>query len=258
MASPGLPESITAGVTTGHVSDHQNIHDLLNEFDLASQASTKGDLLVVSGGLIKRLPVGTDDQVLTADAAETAGVKWAAAAGGGGGGGDVTLIDSTLLASDTASITFSSIPNTHQSLWMKGRLRTDRAAAGDHIAIQVGNGTVDSGTNYHWGATIHTPSHSADSGTNDTQWDKMGWVAGASADSGLFGPVQWDFPDYADASQFRHVYVHGAWHYGAGFYNFQAGGVWKNTADKIDIITLAPLFGTVFLAGSQLSLYGLS
>ena len=88
MAGPGLPESITAGVTTGHVTDHQKIHDLLNEFDTTDQASTKGDLLVFSGGTIKRLPIGTNDHVLTADSAQTAGLKWAAAAGGGGGGGD--------------------------------------------------------------------------------------------------------------------------------------------------------------------------
>lgn len=43
--------------------------------------TTKGDLLVYDTGL-NRLPVGTDGQVLTADAASTPGVKWAAAAGG--------------------------------------------------------------------------------------------------------------------------------------------------------------------------------
>lgn len=86
MASPGLPESITAGVTTGHVTDHEKIHDLLNEFDSAAQAQATGDLLVFQDGLIKRLPVGSDGQVLTADSGETAGVKWAAGGGGGGGG----------------------------------------------------------------------------------------------------------------------------------------------------------------------------
>src|SRR5690606_32703445 len=85
MASPGLPESITAGVTTGHVTDHEKIHDLLNEFDAAAQAQATGDLLVFQDGLIKRLPVGSDNQVLTADSTQPAGVKWAAGGGGGGG-----------------------------------------------------------------------------------------------------------------------------------------------------------------------------
>src|SRR5690606_9797924 len=87
MASPGLPESITPGVTTGHVTDHEKIHDLLNEFDSAAQAQATGDLLVFQDGLIKRLPVGSDNQVLTADSTQPAGVKWATPTGGGGGGG---------------------------------------------------------------------------------------------------------------------------------------------------------------------------
>lgn len=81
MASPGLPEDIAAGVTTGHVTDHEKIHDLLNEFDMAAQAEATGDLLVFQDGLIKRLPVGSNNQVLTADDQETAGVKWATPAG---------------------------------------------------------------------------------------------------------------------------------------------------------------------------------
>lgn len=46
--------------------------------------TTKGDLLVY-GSALARLPVGTNGQVLTADSAQTLGVKWAAASGGAGG-----------------------------------------------------------------------------------------------------------------------------------------------------------------------------
>lgn len=50
-----------------------------------SPLTTKGDMLVY-GTDNDRLPVGTNDYVLTADSAQPLGVKWAAAAGGGGGG----------------------------------------------------------------------------------------------------------------------------------------------------------------------------
>lgn len=82
MAGPNLPESITAGVTADHHTDHQKISDLLNEFDLDGQVTTKGDLLVYDGSLYKRLPVGADGTALVSDSAETLGVKW----GSGGGG----------------------------------------------------------------------------------------------------------------------------------------------------------------------------
>src|SRR5690606_30177440 len=84
MASPGLPEDITAGVTTGHVTDHEKIHDLLNEFDAAAQAQATGDLLVFQDGLIKRLPRGTPGQVLAV--AESGTLEWIDPPEGGGGG----------------------------------------------------------------------------------------------------------------------------------------------------------------------------
>ncbi len=55
--------------------------------------TTKGDVVVsATGGIPKRLGVGSNDDVLTADSAQTLGVKWAAAGGGGDGTIDPTAI----------------------------------------------------------------------------------------------------------------------------------------------------------------------
>jgi hypothetical protein len=48
----------------------------------SSPLTTKGDIFTFST-LAARLPVGTNNYVLTADSAEATGLKWAAAAGGG-------------------------------------------------------------------------------------------------------------------------------------------------------------------------------
>lgn len=52
-----------------------------------SLVDAKGDLIAATAAdVVARLAIGTDGQVLTADAAQTAGMKWATPSSGGGGG----------------------------------------------------------------------------------------------------------------------------------------------------------------------------
>lgn len=60
-------------------------------FDFLAPSTTKGDLIVFNGTDNVRLGVGTDTYVLTADAASSTGIKWAA----GGGGGGVSSVSGT-------------------------------------------------------------------------------------------------------------------------------------------------------------------
>ncbi|HXI19298.1 MAG TPA: hypothetical protein VNM48_23265 [Chloroflexota bacterium] len=56
-------------------------------FDALAPNTTKGDIAVRGATNNLRLPVGTNNYVLTADSAEAAGVKWASAGSGGSGTG---------------------------------------------------------------------------------------------------------------------------------------------------------------------------
>lgn len=47
--------------------------------------TTKGDLLTHDGSSYVRLPVGSDDYVLTADSGDPNGIVWAPSQGGSGG-----------------------------------------------------------------------------------------------------------------------------------------------------------------------------
>ncbi len=58
-----------------------------------SIADAKGDLVVATAdNTISRLPVGTNNQVLTADSTQTSGVKWATPASSSGSGVGVEMV----------------------------------------------------------------------------------------------------------------------------------------------------------------------
>jgi hypothetical protein len=67
--------------------DHGQLHGLSDDdhtqYVLRSILQQKGDLFVRTASGIARLPVGSDGQVLTADAAQAEGMKWATPSGSG-------------------------------------------------------------------------------------------------------------------------------------------------------------------------------
>jgi len=84
----GATARTSLGLTIGtHVQAWDNDLD-----DIAALTPTKGKIFVGNGSDWINLSVGDDDQVLTADADEASGTKWAAA---GGGGADIQYITSS-------------------------------------------------------------------------------------------------------------------------------------------------------------------
>lgn len=78
--------SSTAGLNAATLYQ-SNASGTVPSINLSSQ--TKGDVLAFDGGW-RRVPVGSNTQVLTADSTQLGGVKWAAAAGGIAGPGTST------------------------------------------------------------------------------------------------------------------------------------------------------------------------
>ncbi|MFV8249094.1 tail fiber domain-containing protein [Bdellovibrio bacteriovorus] len=101
----------------------------LGAFNALSPLTTKGDLLVRDATNNIRLPVGTNGQVLTADSAVTAGVKWATP-----NAGTVTSV------SGTAPVQVATGTSTPV-------ISVDAATTGARGVVQVGSGiAVSSGT----------------------------------------------------------------------------------------------------------------
>jgi hypothetical protein len=103
----GFP--VKADYVTGDVLSAANMNDLAGTLNYLDPTA-KGDLFPASSGTaLTRLAIGTDGQVLTADAASGGGMKWASSASGG-----QTLLSTTTLSS--TSTTISGISGSYNDL----------------------------------------------------------------------------------------------------------------------------------------------
>ena len=108
--------------------------------------TTKGDLMVSDGTLLQRVPVGADTQVLTADAAQANGVKWAAA-GGGGGGAWTTAVktadqtNNTITLVDDTALQFTPLANTQYTIRLRAQLLTNATADSKYRMVHTGTTT---------------------------------------------------------------------------------------------------------------------
>lgn len=181
-------------------------------------------------------------------------------ASGGGGGGALTLIDDQVLASAAANITFSSIAGTYTDLLLMLQLRSDRAGEpNDDVVIYVGNGSVDSGSNYRQNLNYQGASNGSVRSAARAGWRLTVGAAGAAADSGVRGIAEVKILDYASTGQWRSATGRGSVYNTSSLYwEWRLGiGDWKNDTDAIDIIQIVSANSADWASGSRAVLYGL-
>jgi hypothetical protein len=148
-----------------------------------SPLTTKGDLFTFST-VNARLGVGANGTVLTADSAESTGLKWATPASSGG----ITLITSTDMAG-VADVTFSSIVGTYKNLYVLVKNYYQAADAGMKIEL---NGNTTS-NNYEYTITSGRSSGSLTTYSNTNFLQDL-TTEGADADNFMY----LFFPDYTN------------------------------------------------------------
>jgi hypothetical protein len=218
---------------------------------LRSVVDTKGDILVATADdTVTKLPVGSNNQVLTADTAQASGVKWATPSG------PAKLFDQTLgadaLIIDTGA---GGIAAGYGVLDVFIYGRTDEAAGGTECYVRL---NADGGNNYDWqrisgsSTTLSASNQVADAG-----WDAF--VSGGANAANTFGMIHLEIPAYDNTVGFK------AGRWTDGFADGGGGtgrvaarsGTWRNTA-AISRLSVQPAFsGTVkFKAGSRMIIYG--
>jgi hypothetical protein len=178
-----------------------------------------------------------------------------ASSGAGVPTGDYELISSTILGSNTPSVTFSSLgtySSTYKHLQVRIVARTVRTEVNDSILTRF-NG--DTGSNYAWHRLFGTGS-SVSSGAGSTQTSILtGETSGNTNTSSAFFATVIDILDPYSTTKNKTIrWLNGG---ASSFNHIQLGsGLWNSTA-SVTSFALEPVNSANFLTGSRFSLYGI-
>jgi len=134
----------------------------------------------------------------------------------------------------TKTITFTAIPNTYKHLQLRVMALP---SAADQLVCRVGNGSIDSGSNYARHTLNGNGTNAAANGTaNYTYFNIYGWRVGGSTTSPMVAIV--DFLDYANTSKNKTVRIlSGMDNNGSGEVALNSG-LWMNSTNPINQISV--------------------
>lgn len=171
--------------------------------------------------------------------------------------GAMFAIKSIVIGTATSSVSFTSIPATYSHLQLSGVAATNRATYVDDLGLQF-NGDATNG-NYRshrmYGFGSGTPG--TDSPTPYTSMN-IGQIAGGTTNAPIgngYGGFVIDIADYGAGKNKTARALSGYDDNGQGATQYGTG-LWAVTT-AVNQITLFPMIGTTFTAGSRFTLYGI-
>jgi hypothetical protein len=167
------------------------------------------------------------------------------------------LISSNILTTSTASITFSSIPDTYTDLVLRFTSRTTNASTFDSLALKFNSDTsaiYSETTLYGSGSTVGADRAL---GANSTQFALLGASDGATNTSDTFSSIEIYIPNYTSTTSKPQSAV---WvkpdNSTTTAESYVVAALYRNTS-AIDSINLTSRNSENFVSGCSFYLYGI-
>jgi hypothetical protein len=158
-------------------------------------------------------------------------------------------ITSQTLVATASDVTFTSIALTYTDLILVCQIQMSGAQA--NVFVQVGNGTIDTGSNYSY--TIlsgNGSSASSDRGSNDTRG--IFFTNNSYPQTSTFNMNTMNFQNYSNTTTNKTILIRSN---NAAIGTDATVGLWRSTS-AINTIKIYPT-NNVFAIGSTFSLYGI-
>jgi hypothetical protein len=162
---------------------------------------------------------------------------------------DYVSLGTTLVATNTTTISFTSIPTTYKLLELRIVARSSAGDAG--FGLKFNNDTTDG--NYAWQRNYYAAS---DSSTGSSY---AGQMPTSSQDANHFGVALIQIWGADNSTQYTSWMSFGGNKQTSGGFNPQLLGVWKNTAQVSSVQVTCDTQGSTsqFAPNTRISLYGL-
>lgn len=168
--------------------------------------------------------------------------------------GGMIPLATVAVTSNTATITFSDIPNYYEHLQIRCTARSNRSGQPSSFLNMRFND--DSNANYTWHTLNANGSSAGSSGQTGNTAAIVQRIAAADATSGIFGVFVMDILDYGNTNKYKTVRnLGGNDRNGAGQIFFDSN-LWLSTS-AINKITFTSEESASFIANSNFALYGI-
>lgn len=170
--------------------------------------------------------------------------------------GFVSIATTIVGTGGATEVNFTDIPQVYKHLQVRAILRSTRSANSDGPQFRLGNGSVDTGSNY----ALHFIKGDGDAASANSAASisalGLGDLPAANRTSGVFGAFVLDILDYQNTGKFKTTRALNAYDSnGAGDLRF-ISGLWQSTS-AINTIKFYPEIGPNFAQYSSFALYGI-